>query len=115
MKKRKRHASQSESLKLKWKRRIIFEKGYTESCAEWMAERLEALLDHMLYGHATVAYRKQDGSFRMVKATLIHYETEFRKKYDPMAVEGAVVYWNVDEQRWTTFQVENFMEWRPIQ
>ena len=21
---------------------------------------------------------------------------------------------NVDEQRWTTFQVENFMEWRPV-
>ncbi|EXY77179.1 hypothetical protein M084_0699, partial [Bacteroides fragilis str. 3988 T1] len=39
---------------------------------------------------------------------------EFRKKYDPTKIEGAVVYWNVDEQRWMTFQVENFMEWRPI-
>ena len=75
--------------------------------------RLEDLLDHMRYGHAMVAYRKQDGSFRMVRATLIHYEAEFHKRHDPTTVEGAVVYWNVDEQRWTTFQVENFMEWRP--
>ena len=68
----------------------------------------------MQYGQATVAYRIHNGSFQLVKATLIYYEAEFRKKYDPAEVEGAVVYWNVDEQRWTTFQVENFMEWRPI-
>ncbi|KXU47648.1 hypothetical protein HMPREF2533_01513, partial [Bacteroides fragilis] len=95
MKKLKRPASQSEAMKLRWKKRIVFEKGYTESCAEWMAERLEALLDHMQYGHATVAYRKQNGSFQLVKATLIYYEAEFRKKYDPTKIEGAVVYWNV--------------------
>ena len=61
MKQKKRPASQSEAMKLRWKKRIVFEKGYTESCAEWMAERLEALLDHMQYGHATVAYRKVCG------------------------------------------------------
>jgi len=60
------------------------------------------------------AYQKQNGDFRLVKATLIYYEAEFHKKYEPTKIEGAVVYWNVDEQRWTTFQVENFMEWRPI-
>ena len=43
MKRKKRPASQSEAMKLRWKRRIVFEKGYTEQCAEWMAERLEAL------------------------------------------------------------------------
>ena len=79
-----------------------------------MAERLEALTDHLQYGHAVIAYRKQNGDFRLVKATLIYYEAEFHKKYDPTKIEGAVVYWNVDEQRWTTFQVENFMEWRPM-
>ena len=114
MKRKKRPALQSEAMRLKWKRRIVFEKGYTESCAEWMAERLEALLDHMQYGHAAVAYRKQNGSFQLAKATLIYYEAEFHREYDPTEVEGAVVYWNVDEQRWTTFQMENFMEWRPI-
>ncbi len=30
MKKLKRPASQSEAMRLKWKRRIVFEKGYTE-------------------------------------------------------------------------------------
>ena len=98
MKQKKRPASQTEAMKLRWKKRIVFEKGYTEMCAEWMAERLEALTDHLQYGHAAIAYQKQNGDFR----------------YDPTKIEGAVVYWNVDEQRWTTFQVENFMEWRPI-
>ena len=114
MKRKKRPASQTESMKLRWKRRIVFEKGYTEKCAEWMAERLEELPDHLQYGHAVIAYRKQNGDFRLVKATLIYYEAEFHKKYDPTKIEGTVVYWNVDEQRWTTFQVENFMEWRPM-
>ena len=112
MKKNRKAVSKNEMMKGKWKRQIMLEKDYTEQCSEWMAERLEALLDHMQYGHATVAYRKQNGSFQLVKATLIYYEAEFRKKYDPTKIEGAVVYWNVDEQRWTTFQVENFMEWR---
>ena len=114
MKRKKRPVSQSEAMKLRWKKRIVFEKGYTEQCAEWMAERLEALTDHLQYGHAVIAYQKQNGDFRLVKATLIYYEAEFHKKYDPTKIEGAVVYWNVDEQRWTTFQVENFMEWRPM-
>ena len=50
MKRKKRPASQSEAMKLRWKKRIVFEKGYTEQCAEWMAERLEALTDHLQYG-----------------------------------------------------------------
>ena len=52
-------------------------------CAEWMAERLEALTDHLQYGHAAIAYQKQNGDFRLVKATLIYYEAEFHKKYEP--------------------------------
>ena len=62
---------------------IVFEKGYTEQCAEWMAERLEALTDHLQYGHAAIAYQKQNGDFRLVKATLIYYETEFHKSMIP--------------------------------
>ncbi len=75
---------------------------------------LEALLDHMLYGHAMIAYHKQDGNFRFVKGTLIYYESEFHKVYDSTKVEGAVVYWDIEQQGWRTFQVENFMEWRPV-
>ncbi|RGN54854.1 SH3 beta-barrel fold-containing protein, partial [Bacteroides fragilis] len=86
MKRKKRPASQSEAMKLRWKKRIVFEKGYTEQCAEWMAERLEALTDHLQYGHAVIAYRKQNGDFRLVKATLIYYEAEFHKKYDPTKI-----------------------------
>lgn len=114
MKKQKRTVSQSEAMKTRWKRRIVMEKSYPESAAQWMAERLEALLDHMLYGHAMIAYHKQDGDFRFVKGTLIYYESEFHKVYDSTKVEGAVVYWDIEQQGWRTFQVENFMEWRPV-
>ena len=83
MKKQKRQVPQSEAMKARWKRRIVMEKSYPESTAQWMAERLERLLDHMLYGHAMIAYHKQNGDFKFVKGTLIYYEAEFHKAYDP--------------------------------
>ncbi len=43
----------------------MLEKDYTEQCSEWMAERLEALIEYMQYGHAAVAYMKQDGTFKL--------------------------------------------------
>ena len=89
MKKQKRQVSQSEAMKARWKRRIVIEKSYPESTAQWMAERLERLLDHMLYGHAMIAYHKQNGDFKFVKGTLIYYEAEFHKAYDPTKVEGS--------------------------
>ena len=115
MKKLKRQVSQSEAMKTRWKRRIVMEKSYPESTAQWMAERLERLLDHMLYGHAMIAYHKQNGDFKFVKGTLVYYEAEFHKAYDPAKIDGAIVYWDVEQQGWRTFLVENFMEWRPIQ
>ena len=72
------------------------------------------IVGHMLYGHAMIAYHKQNGDFKFVKGTLIYYEAEFHKAYDPTKVEGAVVYWDVEQQGWRTFLVENFMEWRPV-
>ena len=49
----------------------MLEKNYTETCATWMARRIESLIDHMQYGHALIAYHKQDGTFRLAKATLL--------------------------------------------
>lgn len=109
----KRQKSQSEILRKKWSARIVLEKNYTKECAGWMAERLESLIDHMSYGHATIAYRKQDGTFQLVTGTLIYYEQEFHKPYEINRIEGAVAYWDVEQQAWRTFQVENFMEWKP--
>lgn len=114
MKKNKNVLCRSERMKNSWKRRIILEKNYTETCAEWMAQRLEALVEYMQYGHALIAYRKQNGTFCLAKGTLIYYETEFKRKYDATRIQSAVVYWDVDLQAWRTFQLENFMEWKPV-
>lgn len=110
----KRTPSQSENMKKKWSMHIMLEKGYTDTCAQWMAQRLENLIDHMRYGHAAIAYSKQDGTFRLVTGTLIHYERNFRKAYEPERIEGAVAYWDVEQQGWRTFRMENFLEWKPI-
>lgn len=112
--KKKKPASLHEALRNLWKIRIMLEKGYSEGCAGWMAERLESLVDHMQYGHALVAYHKQDGTFRFVKATLLPYQSMFKREYDITRVTGAVVYWDVDGQAWRSFQLENFLEWRPV-
>lgn len=110
----KRTTSQSEIMKKKWSTRIMLEKDCTETCAQWMAQRLENLIDHMKYGHAAIAYYKQDGTFRLITGTLIYYEQDFRKPYNPTQIEGAVAYWDVEQQAWRTFQMENFLEWKPI-
>lgn len=114
MKKQKRNASLDEALRKKWAIRIMLEKEYTKSAAQWMTDRLENLIDYMLYGYALIAYYKQDGTFKFVKATLLPYESHFHQRYDIQRIEGHVVYWDVDIQAWRNFQLENFLEWRPV-
>ena len=38
--------------------------------------------------------------------------SENTAKWMAQHVEAAVVYWDIDEQGWRTFQMENFLEWR---
>lgn len=112
--KNKKLVSTIEATKQNWKRRIMLEKDYNETCAQWMAERMEALVEHMQYGHALIAYRKQDGEFQLVRATLVYYEEDFKRTYDVNRIQSVVVYWNTELQGWRTFQLENFLEWRVI-
>jgi len=114
MRKMRRPASLHEALKKKWRIRIMIEKEYTENAAQWMTERIENLLDYMQYGYVLIAYHKQDGTFQLVKATLLPYENHFHRKYDVQRIEGHIVYWDVDLQAWRSFQLENFLEWRPV-
>ena len=114
MKKRKKQASLHEVLKKKWEIRIMLEKDYTEDAALWMADRIESLIDYMQYGYALIAYYKQDGTFQFVKATLLPYEGYFHQEYDIQRIEGHIVYWDVELQAWRSFQLENFLEWRPV-
>lgn len=77
MRKLKKPVSIYEALRKKWKIRIMLEKAYTEDAALWMTDRIESLISHMQYGYALVAYYKQDGTFKFVKATLLPYEKWF--------------------------------------
>lgn len=97
-----------------WKRRIVEEKGCSETVAERISLRLKSLAEHMQYGHAVIAYYKQDGTFQMVTGTLRPYPQEFRQPYDILRVQGTFVYWNVEIQGWRTFLIENFLEWKAI-
>ena len=79
MKKQKRNASLDEALRKKWAIRIMLEKEYTKSAAQWMTDRLENLIDYMLYGYALIAYYKQDGTFKFVKQLYYPMEATFIK------------------------------------
>lgn len=114
MKKLKKTASLHEALRNLWKIRIMMEKNYTETCATWMARRIEGLIDHMQYGCALIAYHKQDGTFKLVKATLLPYEATFHRKYEITRITATIVFWDVEQQAWRNFQLENFLEWSPI-
>ena len=61
-----------------------------------------------------IAYRKQNGEFYMARGTLIYYESDFHRKYDIERIKNHVAYWDIEQQGWRTFQIENFLEWRPI-
>ncbi len=111
---RKKPASLHEAIRNLWKIRIMLEKNYTENCAAWMAKRIESLIDHMQYGHALIAYHRQDGTFRLVRATLLPYKNMFRQDYDITRVTTTIAYWDIEQQAWRTFQLENFLEWSPV-
>lgn len=106
--------SNKERRQTSWVKHILQEKDYTETTAQWMAARIDALVEHMQYGHALIAYRQQTGEFRLVTATLIYYENDFKRAYDVNRIQSTVSYWNVELQGWRTFQLENFLEWRVI-
>lgn len=103
-----------EQLTEAWKKRIVAEKGCTKEVAERIALRVKELAEHMQYGHAIIAYYKQDGTFQLAAGTLISYPREFGRPYDVQHVHGAFVYWSIDEEGWRTFQIENFLEWKAI-
>ena len=90
MRKSTKNASLHEALRNLWKIRIMLEKNYTETCATWMTRRIESLIDHMQYGHALIAYHKQDGTFRLAKATLLPYKADFRRDYDITRVTSTI-------------------------
>ena len=50
----------------------------------------------------------------MARGTLIYYESDFHRKYDIERIKNHVAYWDMEQQGWRTFQIENFLEWRPI-
>ena len=49
-----------------WKRRIVSEKGYSETIAERIAEKVKSLANYMQYGHAIIAYYRQNGNFLFI-------------------------------------------------
>lgn len=103
-----------ERVKKLWQKRITDNSTLSLESAEWMANRIEALLNYMQYGYVLIAYRKQNGDFYLGRATLIYYEQDFHRKYDIGNIQIHIVYWDAEQQGWRTFMIENFLEWKPI-
>lgn len=115
MKKTKRELAEREQMRNRLTYRIMQEKEYTEECAKWMVNRIERLVDHMQYGHALLAYKRQDGEFKLAKGTLLYHARAFGRAYSLEQMKGGtLVYWDVEAQGWRNLLVENFLEWRPV-
>ena len=97
------HVTKSERVENLWKKLIRQETDLSDETITWMTRRIRLLTEYMAYGCALIAYRKQNGEFRLVKATLIHYRGDFHKEFDPGKIDGAVVHWDVEQQGWITF------------
>lgn len=91
----------------------MFEKGYSEECAEYMAQRLIDSLTTcsmaMPYCLSQTRHNLQNG-----EATLIPYESFFHRFYEMERIESTVVYWDVESQAWRSFQLENLLDWSPV-
>ena len=74
--------SKTEKAKKLWEKRITENTTLSMESVQWMAQRINSLLEYMRYGYALIAYRKQDGSFYMGRGTLVSYESDFKKKHD---------------------------------
>lgn len=108
------HVTKSERVENLWKKLIRQETDLSDGTIAWMTKRILLLTEYMPYGCALIAYRKQNGDFYMGRGTLIHYEADFHRKYDIGRIQNHVVYWDIEQQGWRTFQIENFLEWRPM-
>lgn len=62
-----------------WEKRITENTTLSMESVQWMAQRINSLLEYMRYGYALIAYRKQDGSFYMGRGTLVSYESDFKR------------------------------------
>ena len=109
-----KYVTKDERVENLWKKLIGQETDLSEETIAWMARRILQLTAYMPYGCALIAYRKQNGDFYMGRGTLIHYEADFHRKYDIERIQNHVVYWDIEQQGWRMFQIENFLEWKPV-
>ena len=97
-----------------WKRRIMAEKGISEKEAEKIVKKNIEAAERMLYGHAMIAFNKQDGTFCMEQGTLIGYEKFFHRKFILTAKQESIIYWSEEQKGWRRFMIGNLMEWKAI-
>ncbi|WP_455963920.1 SH3 beta-barrel fold-containing protein [Bacteroides bouchesdurhonensis] len=97
-----------------WKRRIMAEKGISEKEAEKIVKKNIEAAERMLYGHAMIAFNKQDGTFCMEQGTLIGYEKFFHRKFILTAKQESIIYWSEEQQAWRRFMIGNLLDWKPI-
>ena len=89
-------------------------RGIPKNVQNTWHKRLIDLIDHMQYGYALIAFHKQGTIFKMVKATLMPYESFFHRFYEMERIESTIVYWDVESQAWRSFQLENLLTGAPV-
>ena len=111
---RKKPTSLHEAIRNLWKIRIMLEKNYTENCATWMAKRIESLIDTCNTDMRSLPIIGRTEHSDSSGQTLLPYKNMFRQDYDIARVTTTIAYWDIEQQAWRTFQLENFLEWSPV-
>lgn len=97
-----------------WEKRIMTEKGFSEEEAKKIVKKNIEASERMLYGHAMIAFYKQDGTFCMDQGTLVGYEKFFHRKFTFTERQESIVYWSEERKAWRRFMISNLLEWKPI-
>lgn len=108
------HVTKCDRTEALWKKLIAERTDLSEETIVWMTQRILSLTDYMQYGTALIAYRKQNNEFNLRRGTLIYYDSFFHRKYDIERINNHLLYWDIEQQGWRTFLIENFLEWKPV-
>lgn len=103
-----------EACKERWLNRMLEHKEWSQTCCNIRIQQLIKLLKELTTGYVAICYRQKDDTTLLVCATLINYESFFGHPFRWENQNCTIPYWDIDNSRWSTFQIDNLVQWRTI-
>lgn len=111
---RKKREKKREKCQMRWRAQINNNRTWGNRRSIWQVDLLLNLIKQLCKGYAAICFYKKSGKCVLVRGTLTYYEEFFNRPFEWESLNGTIPYWDVENLRWGTFQVENLVDWKPI-